>query len=76
MQSRIVDVYLSLELRSKPQFFDFQIRPNNSQLFFDLDECAVGAKQIAKDIGQIQDEPPGLAVRSIDRTVQGVKRIE
>src|SRR5580704_8032275 len=75
-QNGFVDIQLGPQFRAQPQFLNLQVGANDLQLFFDLDERPIGAKEITKDIGQVQYQSSRFGVASIDRPVERVERVE
>ena len=72
MQSGIVDVNLSLQFRTEPEFLNFQVSQDNFHLLLDFDKCAIRAQKVAKHLRQIQDQLPGFAVAAIYGSVKRV----
>src|ERR1035438_1715792 len=71
-----VDGDLGVKPWPKTQLFDLQIGPNDSQFLFDFVKRSIGAQEIAKDVGEIQHQPPRFDIGPINGAVERIQRIE
>jgi len=72
-QSGVIDLDFGSQLWTQPELLNFQVGPDYFQFFVDLDKCAIRAEKVAKHISQIQDQPPGLGIASLDGSIQRIE---
>jgi hypothetical protein len=76
VENRVIDLDLGAQFWTQPELLNFQIRPDYFQLLFDFDKSAIRTKKVPKYVGQIQDQPPGLGIASLDGSIERIQRIE